>query len=232
MTARTLCAHDGRRRARLRPVRRHAQPDVPRVPERDARPPTPRSPAPAARSSPTTGRPSSTYFFSTSGGYTENVENVFAGARREPWLQGVDDPYDNSSPYHRWGPYTYSTRAFGAKLGSSSAGRLRGLEIAAARRLAAGRAARCRARAGNRRVTGPQLRAAARAARHLVLPAAGLEHAQRRAVRARTVSGARPLVAISGSVSAGTDTLRDAPAAGGRASGQKVDERARSQAGT
>ena len=45
-----------------------------------------------------------TFFFSTSGGYTENIENVFTGAQPRPWLKGVKDPYDDASPYHRWGP--------------------------------------------------------------------------------------------------------------------------------
>ena len=33
----------------------------------------------AARSSPTAASVATTFFFSTSGGYTENVENVFTG---------------------------------------------------------------------------------------------------------------------------------------------------------
>jgi stage II sporulation protein D len=53
------------------------------------------------------GQPVTTYFFSTSGGKTEDVENVFGG-EKVPYLRGVDDPYDNISPRHRWrlGPYT------------------------------------------------------------------------------------------------------------------------------
>ena len=46
------------------------------------------------------------FFFSTSGGHTENIENAFVGAQPRPWLKGVKDPYDDSSPYHRWGPST------------------------------------------------------------------------------------------------------------------------------
>jgi stage II sporulation protein D len=42
-----------------------------------------------------------TYFFSTSGGHTEDVENVFGGDKI-PYLRGVADPYDGASPYHRW----------------------------------------------------------------------------------------------------------------------------------
>lgn len=50
------------------------------------------------------GKPVVTYFFSTSGGKTENVENAFRGAKPQPWLKSVDDPYDDVSPRHRWGP--------------------------------------------------------------------------------------------------------------------------------
>ncbi len=42
-----------------------------------------------------------TYFFSTSGGHTEAVQNVLGGGAI-PYLQGVPDPYDAASPYHRW----------------------------------------------------------------------------------------------------------------------------------
>jgi stage II sporulation protein D len=48
------------------------------------------------------GRPVTTYFFSTSGGHTENIENSFVGSQPQPWLKGVDDPYDNASPKHVW----------------------------------------------------------------------------------------------------------------------------------
>jgi stage II sporulation protein D len=48
------------------------------------------------------GDPAVTYYFSTSGGHTENVEFSFVGALSKPWLVGVPDPYDTQSPYHRW----------------------------------------------------------------------------------------------------------------------------------
>jgi stage II sporulation protein D len=70
-----------------------------------------------------------TYFFSTSGGYTENVENVFTGSPPKPWLVGVRDPYDGASPYHRWGPISWSTRTLGAKLGGLFRGRFRGIKV-------------------------------------------------------------------------------------------------------
>jgi stage II sporulation protein D len=50
------------------------------------------------------GHPVVTYFFSSSGGHTENIENVFLGSAPEPWLRGVIDPYDGAGgdPHHRW----------------------------------------------------------------------------------------------------------------------------------
>ena len=47
------------------------------------------------------GLPVSTPFFSSSGGRTEDVENVWGGAPAV-WLRSVADPRDSASPYHRW----------------------------------------------------------------------------------------------------------------------------------
>jgi stage II sporulation protein D len=48
------------------------------------------------------GAPIVTYFFSTSGGRTENGENGFPGAEPQPYLVSVKDPYDGASPQHTW----------------------------------------------------------------------------------------------------------------------------------
>ena len=50
------------------------------------------------------GTPATTYFFSSSGGYTESIQNVWYGVEPEAWLHGVPDPYDDSggNPYYRW----------------------------------------------------------------------------------------------------------------------------------
>ncbi|HZU59775.1 MAG TPA: SpoIID/LytB domain-containing protein, partial [Solirubrobacteraceae bacterium] len=50
------------------------------------------------------GSPAVTYFFASSGGHTEDIQNVWLGSTPEPWLQGVSDPYDDSggNPYFRW----------------------------------------------------------------------------------------------------------------------------------
>ncbi len=75
------------------------------------------------------GEPITTYFFSTSGGHTENIENVWPGAEPKPYLRGVPDPYDDISPYHRWGPIRMSRAAATAKLGSLVKGRLKGIRV-------------------------------------------------------------------------------------------------------
>jgi stage II sporulation protein D len=50
------------------------------------------------------GAPAVTYFFASSGGYTENIQDAWPGATPEPWLVGVPDPYDGAGgdPYHSW----------------------------------------------------------------------------------------------------------------------------------
>src|SRR4029450_564065 len=42
---------------------------------------------------------------------------------------GVDDPYDDASPYHRWGPFTWSRRTLASKLGDLVRGRFRGIDV-------------------------------------------------------------------------------------------------------
>jgi stage II sporulation protein D len=76
------------------------------------------------------GRPAVTYFFASSGGYTEDIQNVWAGATPQPWLRGVPDPYDGAGgdPYHRWS-YEMSIAAAGRRLGSLVKGRLLGIAV-------------------------------------------------------------------------------------------------------
>ncbi|MCX8007499.1 MAG: SpoIID/LytB domain-containing protein [Coriobacteriia bacterium] len=49
-----------------------------------------------------------TYFMSTSGGHTENNENVWFPASGLPYLRGVPDPYEagSGSPWHSWSRVT------------------------------------------------------------------------------------------------------------------------------
>ena len=61
------------------------------------------------------GKPVVTYFFSTSGGRTEDVENTSLGNEPLPWLKSVEDPYDKVSPKHRWGPIRMSFSSAGQR---------------------------------------------------------------------------------------------------------------------
>ncbi len=76
------------------------------------------------------GQPAVTYFFASSGGYTESVQNVWSGATPEPWLVGVPDPYDSAGgdPYHSWGQ-TMSLAAAATRLGSLVKGQLIGIRV-------------------------------------------------------------------------------------------------------
>jgi stage II sporulation protein D len=76
------------------------------------------------------GAPAITYFFSSSGGHTESVQNVWPGATPEPWLRGVPDPYDGAghNPYHHWGSQM-SLRGASHVLGSLVKGRLIGITV-------------------------------------------------------------------------------------------------------
>ncbi len=76
------------------------------------------------------GTPAVTYFFSSSGGHTESIQNVWPGATPEPWLRGVPDPYDKSSgdPYFSWGSQM-TLPAAQAKLGGDVSGSLIGVRV-------------------------------------------------------------------------------------------------------
>jgi stage II sporulation protein D len=56
------------------------------------------------------GRVATTFFFSTSGGRTADVREVWPALGDLPYLRSVDDPYDVSSPHHLWGPVTLDAR--------------------------------------------------------------------------------------------------------------------------
>ena len=56
------------------------------------------------------GKVARTYFFSTSGGRTANVQDLDPNAAPIPYLVSVVDAYDSISPYHEWGPYRFSAR--------------------------------------------------------------------------------------------------------------------------
>ena len=73
------------------------------------------------------GEIATTFFFSTSGGMTENVENSFYGPPR-PYLKGVEDPYDDGSPKHRW-RFSFSQRQMQARLAGLVKGRYRAIRV-------------------------------------------------------------------------------------------------------
>jgi SpoIID/LytB domain protein len=73
------------------------------------------------------GQPAITYFFASSGGMTENVQNGFPGAAAEPWLRGVADPFDQG-PQHSWS-VSMSFAAAAAHLRGLFRGAFRGIEV-------------------------------------------------------------------------------------------------------
>ncbi len=67
------------------------------------------------------GEVATTFFHSTSGGHTESVQNVW-GSDPRPYLVGVPDPFDATSPYHRWSnPPRFSGAELASRLGLGSA---------------------------------------------------------------------------------------------------------------
>jgi stage II sporulation protein D len=96
-----------------------------------------------------------TYYFSTSGGQTENVENSFLGSEPRPWLVGVKDPYDDISPRHTW-RLSFTTARLDAALGAP--GKLRKIRVI--KRGVSPRIVRARVygTAGTTTVSGPDIR--------------------------------------------------------------------------
>jgi len=69
-----------------------------------------------------------TFFFSTSGGRTESVQYAFPGSRPVPYLKGVKDRYDGTSPYHKW-TVRYSQREMESRLSGLFSGRLKKVKV-------------------------------------------------------------------------------------------------------
>jgi stage II sporulation protein D len=106
------------------------------------------------------GKPVATFFFSSSGGRTENVENSFVGSDPKPWLKSVLDPYDTVSPYHRPQTFRWTLTRATRSLGGLVKGRLK--QIRVTKRGVSPRIVRADVvgTAGTTTVTGPQLRRA------------------------------------------------------------------------
>jgi stage II sporulation protein D len=105
------------------------------------------------------GKPVPTYFFASSGGRTENVENGFPGTDPAPWLVAVDDPAEpDSATDHDW-TVRLSLRRAESKLGRLVDGHLRSIDVTA--RGASPRVVKATVvgSGGRTTVTGDQLRA-------------------------------------------------------------------------
>jgi stage II sporulation protein D len=111
------------------------------------------------------GKVAQTFFFSTSGGYTENNELSSLGFGRTPipYLRGVPDPYEAEagSPYHRW-KRKFSLGKMNSLLGGLVRGKLKSVVVT--QRGASPRIVRANliGSQGTTTVTGPQLRNALR----------------------------------------------------------------------
>jgi stage II sporulation protein D len=73
------------------------------------------------------GRPAITFFFASSGGRTENVEDSFIGSEPQPWLRGVVDQYEKGDQ-HAW-KTALSFAAAAAKLHGFVHGAFKGIEV-------------------------------------------------------------------------------------------------------
>jgi stage II sporulation protein D len=73
------------------------------------------------------GRPAITYFFASSGGRTENIENSFVGTEPQPWLRGVVDQYERGDR-HTW-KLALSFAAAAARLHGLVRGSFQGIEV-------------------------------------------------------------------------------------------------------
>ena len=108
------------------------------------------------------GKVAQTFFFSTSGGHTENNENSSLGFGQPaiPYLRGVDDPYeaDAGSPYEHWKRKYTVARISSALRSIGLKGRLR--KVVVSQRGVSPRIVRAKlvGSGGKKVVTGPQLR--------------------------------------------------------------------------
>jgi stage II sporulation protein D len=108
------------------------------------------------------GKVAQTFFFSTSGGHTENNEfsSLGFGQPAVPYLRGVDDPYeaDAGSPYEHWKRKYTVARISSALRSIGLRGRLR--KVIVKQRGASPRIVRAKlvGSGGRKTVTGPQIR--------------------------------------------------------------------------
>jgi stage II sporulation protein D len=72
------------------------------------------------------GRPIQAFYFSCSGGHTENIEDAWQTSA-VPYLKGVVDPYDGAAPLHTWGPLRRTPAQLAKALSGSVKGSLRAI---------------------------------------------------------------------------------------------------------
>jgi stage II sporulation protein D len=102
------------------------------------------------------GKPAVTYYFASSGGRTEDVQNSFLGATPEPWLQAVPDAYETKSSSWK---LSISFAAAAGRLNGLVKGSFRGIEVlerGVSPRIVAAEVLGSR---GNSPVSGPELAA-------------------------------------------------------------------------
>jgi stage II sporulation protein D len=71
------------------------------------------------------GKPVTTYYFASSGGETESVQDAFAGVAPEPYLTAVLDPFDTT----RFGPVTMTLHSAQHRLGALVRGKLESIVV-------------------------------------------------------------------------------------------------------
>ena len=70
-----------------------------------------------------------TFYSASSGGRTAAIQHVWPDSEPVPYLVSVKDPHDDISPYHDWGPVTFTAKQLAAKLGSRLPAGLKTLEV-------------------------------------------------------------------------------------------------------
>ena len=154
------------------------------------------------------GKVATTYFYSSSGGRTASIADVFAGSKPVPYLVSVPDPYDTASPWHSWGPVVISAATAGRQLGvpgllgappgaRHGPAAIRGRDRPRRRRAAARRRHPARARPSLRLDPGRRP-APLTAGRHRRLRHPGHAQRARRAGQGRHARAARPRRRLAG----------------------------------
>lgn len=100
--------------------------------------------------------PVPTYYFASSGGETEDIQNSFIGVAPEPWLVAVLDPYDSS----RYGPITITLAKAKRDLGKLLDGTLKAIDVTQRGVSPRVVSAQIVGSGGTTTVSGPQLEAA------------------------------------------------------------------------